>query len=69
MKEAEKIAVEAKGADSAKLRDLATKTSSRLLIELPPMAIKNKKPNLIGSGPTDYTDPQVPRDRILYPGG
>ena len=66
--EADRLAIEAKGADSAKLRDLAARTSAKMLIELPAMAQINKKQNLIGTGPAEYEQAQIPRDRILYPG-
>src|SRR5262249_13137911 len=65
--EAEKIADEAKGMDAQKLRDVAARTGSRLLIELQPMAKWNSKPSMTG-GPTDYVPPEVPRDRVAYPG-
>jgi hypothetical protein len=67
--EADQLAVEAKNKTEMELRDLAAKSSSRGLIELPSMARLNPSLSFGTGGSPRYDGPTIPQDKIKYAGG
>lgn len=67
--EADRLAIEAKNKTEMELRDLAAKSSSRGLIEVPAMARLNPNLSFGTGGSPRYDGPTIPPEKVKYADG